>query len=127
PLFLQITDKEKVVDSYSLDIGIRTIEIRNQKIVLNGEPLFLKGFGMHEDFAVLGKGMHPAIICKDMNLLKWMGANSIRTTHYPYSEEFLQYADRNGLLVIGEAPFVGFVRSHYQNDAIRWKAKRVIT
>ena len=44
---------------------------------------------------------------KDFNLLEWMGANSFRTTHYPYSEEILQLADERGMVVIGEVPAVG--------------------
>lgn len=114
------------IDYYVQKVGIRTIRIEGGQLLLNGQPIFLKGFGMHEDFAVLGKGMHHAVIAKDIHLLKWSGANSMRTSHYPYSEEFLQYADEHGILVIGETPFVGFVRGLY-NDVIAEKAKRVIT
>ncbi|URN95201.1 MAG: beta-glucuronidase [Candidatus Pristimantibacillus lignocellulolyticus] len=117
----------KVIDEYIQSFGIRSVKIEDTKLLLNGEPVFLNGFGMHEDFPVLGKGMNHAVIAKDFNLLKWMGANSIRTSHYPYSDEFLQYADRTGLLVIGETPFVGFVPSHYTDDVIREKAMRVIS
>jgi beta-glucuronidase len=44
---------------------------------------------------------------RDFALLEWAGANSFRTSHYPYAEEILDYADRQGLLVIDEAPAVG--------------------
>ena len=124
---IALFEQEKLQDSYCLDIGLREVEIKGDQLLLNGESVFLKGFGMHEDFAVIGKGLNHAVIAKDVNLLKWMGANSFRTSHYPYSEEFLQYADRQGMLVIGETPFVGFVKSHYKNDAILSKAKKVIT
>ena len=123
---VDLYDGENHVDSYTLKTGIRTVELVNNKLVLNGKEVFLKGFGLHEDFAVLGKGMNHAVIAKDMNLLKWIGANSFRTSHYPYSEEFLQYADSQGMLVIGETPFVGFVKSHYTNDRILNHAKQVI-
>ncbi|WP_159886053.1 beta-glucuronidase [Paenibacillus puerhi] len=127
-LEVQLLDEQSVVvDQYVQGFGIRTVVIEGTKLLLNGKPIFLTGFGMHEDFAVLGKGMHPAVLAKDFNLLDWIGANSIRTSHYPYSDEFLHYADRKGLLVIGETPFVGFVRSHYQGNTIRDKAQRVIT
>lgn len=127
PFQIQLFDQKNERDRYCLLMGLRKIELKDKQLLLNGEKVFLKGFGMHEDFAVLGKGMNHAVIAKDVNLLKWMGANSLRTSHYPYSEEFLQYADRNGLLVIGETPFVGFVRSHYKDAAILGKAKKVIT
>lgn len=44
---------------------------------------------------------------KDFNLLKWLGANSFRTSHYPYAEEILQMCDRHGVVVIDECPGVG--------------------
>ncbi|WP_042454144.1 beta-glucuronidase [Neobacillus dielmonensis] len=125
-LLVELLQDTVQVEEYRLKIGIRTIRLEDGNLLLNGEPVFLRGVGLHEDFAVLGKGMHPAVIVKDMNLLQWLGGNSLRTSHYPYSEEFLNYADENGILVIGETPFVGFVESHY-NSPIQEKAKRVIT
>lgn len=122
-----LIEDERLMDGYEQSVGIRTVKIEGTTLLLNDEPVFLKGFGMHEDFPILGKGMNQAVIIKDFNLLKWIGANSLRTSHYPYSEEFLNYADREGILVIGETPFVGFVRSHYRDDAVLAKAKRVIT
>ncbi len=62
---------------------------------------------MHEDGALRGKGHDDARMVRDFALLKWIGANSFRTSHYPYAEEVLDYADRQGLLVIGETPAVG--------------------
>ena len=44
---------------------------------------------------------------KDLNLLQWIGANSFRTSHYPYSEELMRLADREGFVVIDEVPAVG--------------------
>ncbi|WP_066189537.1 MULTISPECIES: beta-glucuronidase [Gracilibacillus] len=125
-LCIQLFDDEICLDSYTLEVGIREIELMDHQLYLNGQPVFLNGFGLHEDFPVLGKGLNHAVIAKDMNLLKWTGANSFRTSHYPYSEEFLRQADRQGMLVIGETPFVGFVQSHYQNDKIQEQAKKVI-
>ncbi len=98
---------EILEDSYSLDIGIRTIEIKDNKFLLNGNPIYLKGFGKHEDSDIRGKGYDPIIAIKDFNLLKWINANSFRTSHYPYAEEILDLADRYGILVIDEAPCVG--------------------
>jgi beta-glucuronidase len=62
---------------------------------------------MHEDGAIRGKGHDDARMVRDFALLDWIGANSFRTSHYPYAEEVLDYADRQGLLVIDEAPAVG--------------------
>ena len=94
-------------DEYSLPVGIRTVRVAGDRLLLNGEPVRLRGFGMHEDGALRGKGHDDARMVRDFALLKWIGANSFRTSHYPYAEEVLDYADRQGLLVIGETPAVG--------------------
>src|SRR5690606_4465867 len=88
-------------------IGIRTIAVDGDRLLLNGEPIKLVGFGRHEDFPVVGKGLLPALIVKDYALMRWMGANSFRTSHYPYSEQMMDLADRLGFLVIDETPAVG--------------------
>ena len=62
---------------------------------------------MHEDHAVLGKGQEDAAMVHDFELLRWIGANSFRTSHYPYSEEILDYADAHGIVVIDETAAVG--------------------
>lgn len=95
------------IDEYTLSIGIRTIEVKNDRLYLNGEPIFLKGFGKHEDFPIIGKGLSLPLIVKDYSLMKWIGANSFRTSHYPYSEEMMNMADKEGFLVIDEIPAVG--------------------
>ncbi|MEL6272348.1 MAG: glycoside hydrolase family 2 TIM barrel-domain containing protein, partial [Chloroflexota bacterium] len=96
-----------VLDSYTLQIGIRTIAVKDEQLLLNGEPVKLVGFGRHEDFPVVGKGLLPALIVKDYALMDWMGANSFRTSHYPYSEQMMDMADRLGFMVIDETPAVG--------------------
>ncbi len=97
----------EVVDRYRLPVGIRTIRVQGDQLLLNGSPIHLSGFGRHEDFPVIGRGYNPAVVIKDYALMKWVGANSFRTTHYPYSEEMMQLADRLGFLVIDETPAVG--------------------
>ncbi len=103
-----ITDKKnRRIDIYRLPIGIRTVSVENGNLLLNSKPIYLKGFGMHEDMDIKGKGFDHAMLVKNFNLLKWIGANSIRTSHYPYSEEFMYYADQQGILVIDELPASG--------------------
>ncbi len=97
----------EVVDSYSLKIGVRTIRVDGNQLLLNEKPIYLTGFGRHEDFPVVGRGYLPALIIKDYALMQWVGANSFRTTHYPYSEQMLDLADELGFLVIDETPAVG--------------------
>jgi beta-glucuronidase len=94
-------------DEYQLPVGIRTIEVDARSVRINGEPFYFTGFGWHEDADVRGKGHDSALMVHDFALLEWFGANSIRTSHYPYAEEVLDYADRHGIVVIDETPAVG--------------------
>jgi beta-glucuronidase len=98
---------EAPVDVYPLPIGIRTVRVDGTRFLINDEPFYFRGFGKHEDSAVRGKGHDDAFMVHDFELLKWLGANSFRTSHYPYAEEVLEYADRHGVVVIDEAPAVG--------------------
>jgi beta-glucuronidase len=106
-LIVELLRGGDVYDCYSLPVGIRTIKIEGDTLLLNGNPLFLRGFCRHEDFPVTGRGLVPAVIVKDYNLLHWVGANSFRTSHYPYSDEMMALADRLGFVVIDETPAVG--------------------
>ncbi len=69
--------------------------------------MYLRGFGCHEDYDIRGRGLDLVSLTKDFNLYKWMGANAIRTTHYPYSEEYMDFADNHGIMVIDECQAVG--------------------
>jgi beta-glucuronidase len=77
------------------------------RFLINGEPFYFKGFGKHEDSAVRGKGHDDVFMVHDFALMDWLGANSFRTSHYPYAEEVLEYADRHGIVVIDEVAAVG--------------------
>ncbi len=98
-------------DQYSLKVGIRTIAVQGGQILLNGRPVKMNGFGRHEDFPASGKGLNLPLIVKDYQLMRWTGANSYRTSHYPYSEEEMQMADREGFLIIDEIPAVSLQMS----------------
>jgi|GEM_PF-6978 len=103
---LTLLGDEGEMDCYQLPVGIRTVRATPDALLLNGKPVFLKGFGRHEDFPVSGRALNVPLIVKDYDLLKWVGANSYRTSHYPYSEEEMRMADRQGILIIAEIPAV---------------------
>lgn len=106
-LSVTLQEHGQTVDRYTLEIGVRTVEVAGDHILLNGRPIFLTGFGRHEDFPVHGRGLDLPVAVKDHHLIQWVGANSYRTSHYPYAEEQMQLADRLGILVIDETPAVG--------------------
>jgi beta-glucuronidase len=103
-----LDDQGRICDQYIEEFGIRTVAVQGGRLLLNGEPLYLKGCGRHDDFFLFGRGFNLPLIQKDLNLLRWLGANSFRTSHYPYSEEMMQLCDRLGILVIDEISAVGF-------------------
>ncbi|MFB9832702.1 beta-glucuronidase [Actinoallomurus acaciae] len=94
-------------DEYVLPVGLRDVRVDGDRFLINGEPFHFRGFGKHEDNAVRGKGHDDVLMVHDFALLDWIGANSFRTSHYPYAEEVLEYADRHGVVVIDETPAVG--------------------
>lgn len=104
---------ETECDKYEEKFGIRKIHVDEKGFYLNDKPVYFKGFGMHEDFYLLGKGNNSAVNIRNFELLKWMHANSFRTSHYPYSEEWMDLADEYGFLVIDEVPAVGM---HWWDD-----------
>ncbi len=107
-LEVRLTDEGgAVADSYHQSVGVRTVKVSNNRFLINGEPFYFTGFGKHEDLAVIGKGHNDAFLVHDFELLEWIGANSFRTSHYPYSEEVLDYADRHGMVLIDETAAVG--------------------
>lgn len=99
-------DAGTVLDEYAQRFGVREIKVEGNRILLNGKPVYFQGFGRHEDFPIIGKGLNHSVNIRDHELLKWINANSYRTTHYPYSEELIQLCDEQGILIISEAPAV---------------------
>jgi beta-glucuronidase len=61
---------------------------------------------VHPIFQLRGKGLDLPLLTKDFNLLKWVGANAYRTSHYPYSEESMDFADEHGIMIIDECSSV---------------------
>lgn len=100
---------ETDIDIYEEKFGVRKVEVKGTQFLLNDKPVYFKGFGMHEDFFVLGRGASSAVNIRNFECLKWIKANSFRTSHYPYSEEIMDLADKYGFLVIDQLPAAGMV------------------
>lgn len=104
---VELFDGESLLDTYCEQFGLRSVAVENGQFFINGKPFYFKGFGKHEDTFINGRGFNEAANLMDLNLLKDIGANSFRTSHYPYSEEMMRLADRLGIVVIDEVPAVG--------------------
>lgn len=104
---VEVSANGEVTDVYEEPFGVRSVEVKDGKFLINGKPFYFKGFGKHEDAYYNGRGLNEVLNVMDLNLFKWIGANSFRTSHYPYSEEMMRLADRQGVVVIDETPAVG--------------------
>ncbi|WP_145414225.1 beta-glucuronidase [Paenibacillus xylanexedens] len=103
----ELQTEGKTMDVYEQPFGVRSVEVKEGKFLINDKPFYFKGYGKHEDTTIHGRGFNEAANVLDFNLMKWSGANSFRTAHYPYSEEVMRLADREGFVVIDEVAAVG--------------------
>ncbi len=93
-------------DVYRQPVGIRHVSWDESEFRINHREFYFRGVNKHDDAAIRGKGLDLATAAKDFSLLRWLGSNAFRTSHYPYAEEILEFADRQGIVVISECPGV---------------------
>lgn len=103
------------IDDLIERVGFRTVEVKDTKIYLNGEPIYMKGFNRHEDYAVDGCAVTLQHMVQDMDLMQDMNANAVRTCHYPNDERFLDLCDERGIFVWEENHARGLLLEHMQN------------
>ncbi len=119
-----------VADEVATNFGIRTIEFSpDYGFKLNGKKILLKGYANHHTLGALGAAAYPKAIEKRLQLMKQFGINHIRTSHNPYSRQFIELCDKYGILVVdelydkwtqqhtgGRAPFM----NHWAQDVTEW-------
>ena len=112
PALYQVTAKllenGEAVDDLIDRIGFREIKVEETKILLNGHPLLLKGFNRHEEYGSFGLSAPVEAMMQDIHLMRDLGANCVRTCHYPNDPLFLDLCDETGLLVWEESHVRGF-------------------
>jgi beta-glucuronidase len=113
-------------ETLSDDIGFRTIETRGKQILLNGQPIFLKGISMHEEKAHGGGRANCEADARELlGWVKELGCNFIRLAHYPHNEYTVRLAERMGLLVWSEIPVYWTI--DWKNAATYDNARRQLT
>ena len=119
-----------VADETTDQFGIRTVEFSPEYgMKLNGRKVLLKGYANHHTLGALGAAAYPKAIEKRLQLMKQFGLNHVRTSHNPYSRQFIQLCDKYGILVVdelydkwtrqhtgGKVPF----EQHWQYDVPEW-------
>ena len=103
----QIKVDGSIIDERCIEYGFRTIDINPQKgVFLNGKHIKLNGVARHQDFAQVGNAISKEQMELDMSIIKEIGANSIRLSHYQHDDYFYKLCDREGLLTWAEIPFI---------------------
>ena len=102
---LRITSmlKGKAVESAMLDVGFRSVEIKNSQLLVNGQPVLIKGANRHEMSPDGAYCVTREEMLRDIRLMKERNINTVRTCHYPNDPFWYELCDRYGLYVIDEA------------------------
>lgn len=107
---LTISDGKNVIDSYRDPVGFRTFGTDSTgRFLVNGKPLKLRGMCRHQDQAPMGIALTDEMHRRDMKLIKDMGANFIRISHYPQDDAILEMCDRLGLIAWEEIPVIDYL------------------
>ncbi len=97
------SDKRDVVESTSIDFGFRTVEIKDSQLLVNGQPVLIKGADRHEMNADKGYVVSEADMINDIRIMKGLNMNAVRTCHYPNDPRWYSLCDKYGLYVVDEA------------------------
>ena len=103
-----IDENNVPIDDYIERVGFREVSINGRNFMLNGKRVFLKGFNRHEDYGTIGCSIPFQLMVQDIEMMKEIGSNAIRTCHYPNDERFLDLCDETGMMVWEENHARGF-------------------
>jgi beta-galactosidase len=125
---IELYKEEQLLDVRKIDVGFRKIEITSDKgVFLNGKPIKLNGVSRHQDFAEIGNALTKEHMELDMALIKEIGANAVRLSHYQQHDYFYTLCDREGILVWAEIPFISVpTTSDKDNQNAKEQLERLI-
>ena len=98
-----IVDDDDIIDR----IGFREVSAKNGKFTLNGKEVKIKGVNHHEDYPSFGHAVPKQLLEQDIDIIKDLGCNFVRGSHYPNSRAFMDYLDQNGIMFWSEIPLWG--------------------
>lgn len=101
-LLIKLQEGDALIEVQRVDVGFKTVEIRDQQLFVNGVSIKIKGVNRHDTHTVLGHVTPMESLIKDAELMKQHNINAVRTSHYPNDPRWLELCDRYGLFVIDE-------------------------
>jgi beta-galactosidase len=116
----------KVADEYTTAFGIRTVKFDSKGFWLNGKSTKIKGVCLHHDLGCLGSAFNTRAMERQLEIMKAMGCNAIRTSHNPPAPEMLDLCDKMGFVVMDEAFDMwakGKTKFDYSNDWDSWNKR----
>lgn len=118
-VWARLWEEDEVIDDLIDRIGFREIKIRGNRIYFNEKPVEIRGFNRHEDHALFGCAIPLEGMDYDLRLMEEMGANAVRTCHYPNDERFLDLCDEKGILVWEEGHARGLDEKQMRHPKFR--------
>ena len=116
----ELISNGEVVDSHEVKVGFRSAKFTNEGFFLNGRRVQIRGVNRHQSYPYVGYAMPESIQRNDANVLKELGVNAVRTSHYPQSHYFVDECDKLGLLVFTEIPGWQHIGDeNWKNQAIK--------
>ena len=112
---------QEIIDEWSHSFGFRTVSLNENEILINGEPVFLRGLNRHQSMPYVGYAVPESLQREDARILQEeLGVNAVRTSHYPQSHYFIDECDKRGLLVFTEIPGWQHVgNTEWQKQAVK--------
>jgi beta-glucuronidase len=103
-------------DAREVRFGVRSIEVRGTQLLLNGEPLLIKGVNRYEDYPTTGRSLDETFLRADLDRVKWLGGNTLRC-HFPNHRRHYEICDEIGLLNLVELPLNQWGRPLVKTDS----------
>ncbi len=113
-LVIKSMSEEKINEAVKIDVGFRTIEIKDQQLLVNGQPIYIKGVNRCEWDPHMGRYVTEASMLEDITLMKQNNINAVRTSHYPNDEYWYKLCDKYGLYVVNEANIESHGMQHHE-------------
>ena len=109
-----------VIDTHEVKVGFRKAEFTKEGFFLNGRRVQIRGLNRHQSYPYVGYAMPESLQRDDARILKSLGVNAVRTSHYPQSQYFIDECDKLGLLVFTEIPGWQHIGDkNWQNQAVQ--------